>query len=67
MLKAELVRVQTELSLDCHLGDGCVCMGGGGPDSKIQIILQGRQVKGLLVIGYFYVVCLGSFKCVISE
>lgn len=41
--------------------------GGGGPDSKIQNILQGRQVNGLLVIGYFYVVCLGSFKCVISE
>ena len=67
MLKAELVRVQTELSLDCHLGDRCVCMGGGGHDSKIQNILQGRQVKGLLVIGYFYVVCLDSFRCVISE
>lgn len=42
-------------------------VGEGEPDSKIQNILQGRQVKGLLVIGYFYVVCLSSFKCVISE
>lgn len=44
MLKAELVRVQTELSLDCHLGDGCVCV-WGEEDLTVRSKIFSREDK----------------------